>query len=160
MVFTLRFAALLKHYIFTALWSLSPPGEAKVGIPYGLFKELNPFLVLIVAITSNILVFPMMMFFLKSLNGAIMKWSWYKRSAVWVGQRAKRGSKEQLQKYGYVGLAIFVMIPLPGTGAYAGSIAAYIFKMEYKKAFLANAIGITISSLIVWSVAYFGVSLF
>lgn len=89
-----------------------------------------------------------------------MKWSPYKRSAVWVGQRAKRGSKEQLQKYGYVGLALFVMIPLPGTGVYAGSIATYIFKMDTKKAFLANAIGITISSLIVWSVTFFGQGFF
>jgi uncharacterized membrane protein len=45
---------------------------------------------------------------------------------------------------------------LPGTGVYAGTIAAYLFKMDYKKAFLANAIGITLSSLIVWSITLFG----
>lgn len=83
-----------------------------------------------------------------------MRWAnWYKRSALWVAKRAKKGSKENLEKYGYVGLALFVMIPLPGTGVYAGTIAAYIFKMDIKKAFLANAIGITISSLIVWGAA-------
>lgn len=135
------------------LWSFSPLGEAKVGIPIGLGYDLNPFMVLILALAANIMVFPMMMFFLKSLNGALMKWHWYKRSAVWVAQRAKKGSKEQLQKYGYVGLALFVMVPLPGTGVYAGSIATYIFKMDTKKAFVANAIGITVSSLIVWSTA-------
>ena len=147
---------LLKHYIYTVLWSLSPLGEAKVGIPFGLLEDLNPLLVLVLAIAANIMVFPIMMFFLKSLNGALMKWPWYKRTAVWIGQRAKKGSKEQLEKYGYWGLALFVMIPLPGTGVYAGSIAAYIFKMDTKKAFAANAIGITISSLIVWGATCVG----
>lgn len=82
----------------------------------------------------------------------LTKWHWYKKSAIWVARRAKKGSKENLEKYGYVGLAIFVMIPLPGTGVYAGTIAAYLFKMDFNKAFAANAIGITVSSLIVWTV--------
>ena len=43
------------------------------------------------------------------------------------------------------------MIPLPGTGVYAGSIATYLFKIEKQKAFWANVIGIFISSVIVWS---------
>ncbi len=155
-----RFAALLKHYIFTMLWSLSPLGEAKVGIPYGLLHDLNPLMVLIVAVLANIFVFPMMMFFLNSLNILLTRWVWYKKSAIWVAKRAKKGSGDALGKYGYVGLALFVMIPLPGTGVYAGTIATYLFKMDTKKAFLANSIGITISSLIVWSVTFFGRGVF
>ena len=42
------------------------------------------------------------------------------------------------------------MLPVPGTGVYAGSIASYLFKIERKKAFLANTIGIFLSSVIVW----------
>ena len=56
---------------------------------------------------------------------------------------------DKIKKYGFWGLIFFVMIPLPGTGVYAGSIAGYIFKVETKTAFKANAIGIIISSLIV-----------
>ena len=143
-------------YIFTFLWSISPLGEAKVGIPFGLLKDLNPYMVLIVAIAANIMVYPLMIFFLNSMNGFLAKVLWYKKSAIWVAKRAKKGSKENLRKYDYFGLALFVMVPLPGTGVYAGTIAAYLFKMDYKKAFLANAIGITLSSLIVWSITLFG----
>jgi uncharacterized membrane protein len=133
------------------LWSISPFGEAKVGIPFGLLKDLNPYMVLVLALIANIMVFPIMAFFLIRLNGWLMRWAkWYKRCAIWVAQRAKKGSKEQLEKYGYIGLTLFVMVPLPGTGVYAGTIAAYIFKMDTKKSFYANTIGITISSLIVW----------
>ena len=90
-----------------------------------------------------------------------MRWAnWYKKGALWVAKRAKKGSKEKLEKYGYIGLTLFVMIPLPGTGVYAGTIAAYIFKMDRKKAFVANTIGITISSLIVWGATLLGRGIF
>ena len=47
----------------------------------------------------------------------------------------------------------FVLIPLPGTGVYAGTIAAYIFGIDRRQAFLANTIGIFISCLIIWTVS-------
>lgn len=147
---------MLDEIIITALWSLSPLGEAKVGIPYGILQDLNPYLVFLIALGANIAVYPIMMFFLDKVNIVLARWHWYKKGAIWVARRAKKGSGDKLEKYGYWGLALFVMIPLPGTGVYAGSIAAYLFKMDVKKAFYANAIGITISSLIVWSVAHFG----
>jgi uncharacterized membrane protein len=147
---------MIDEIIITALWSLSPFGEAKVGIPYGILQDLNPYLVFLIALVANISVYPIMMFFLSRINSVLARWHWYKKSAIWVARRAKKGSGDKLEKYGYWGLALFVMIPLPGTGVYAGSIAAYLFKMDTTKAFYANAIGITISSLIVWSVAHFG----
>lgn len=151
---------MLIDFIITILWSLSPFGEAKMGIPYGLLKNLNPFIVFVLALSANILVFPMMLFFLDNFNRLLLRWNWYKKSAFWVARRAKRGSKDNLEKYGYWGLALFVMIPLPGTGVYAGTIMTYLLKMDKTKAFVANVIGITISSMIVWSVAYFGRGLF
>jgi uncharacterized membrane protein len=46
---------------------------------------------------------------------------------------------------------VFVLIPLPGTGVYGGAIAAYLFGIERKQAFLANAIGIFFSCAILWA---------
>lgn len=68
-----------------------------------------------------------------------------------MARRAKIGAGENVKKYGFWGLMIFVMIPLPGTGVYAGTIASYLFGMERKKAFLANIIGIFFSCVIVWA---------
>lgn len=151
---------MLQDFIITILWSLSPFGEAKVGIPYGLLKELNPILVFVFALSANILVFPIMLFFLDNFNKLLLRWHWYKKSALWVAKRAKQGSRDKLQKYGYWGLAMFVMIPLPGTGVYAGTIMTYLLRMDKSKAFVANVVGITISSMIVWSVTYFGKGFF
>lgn len=137
--------------IIAALWSLSPFGEAKVGIPYGLINGVNSYVVFVICFLSNLLVFPIMHFFLKYMNKSLLKWDFYKKSAIYVARKAKVGSGDKIKKYGFYGLIFFVMLPVPGTGVYAGSIASYLFKMEKKKAFMANAIGIFLSSVIVWS---------
>lgn len=142
---------MLVDLIIAVLWSLSPFGEAKVGIPYGMLSGVNVYLVFIACFLANLLVFPMMMFFLEKINRYFLRWVFYKKSAIFVARRAKTGSGAKIQRFGFWGLILFVMIPLPGTGVYAGSIATYLFKIEKQKAFWANAIGIFFSSVIIWS---------
>jgi uncharacterized membrane protein len=141
---------MIQDLIIAMLWSISPFGEAKVGIPYGMLQGLNIYLVFVVAFAANVMVFPIMMFFLDRINRYLLPWTPYKKAALWIARRAKTGSGGKIQKYGFWGLIFFVMIPLPGTGVYAGSIATYLFKIERRKAFAANVIGIFFSSVIVW----------
>lgn len=145
-----KWYSLHKDLIIAILWSLSPFGEAKVGIPYGMYQGVNEYMVFIACFLANVLVFPIMMFFLEHINRYLIRWRFYKKSAVYVGQRAKKGSGKKVQRFGFLGIVLFVMIPLPGTGVYAGSIAAYLFKMKKREAFAANTIGIFFSSVIVW----------
>lgn len=139
-----------EDFIIAILWSLSPFGEAKVGIPYGMYQGLNEYWVFVACFLANVFVFPIMMLFLEHINRYLLKWRFYKKSAVFVGQRAKKGSGDKIQRFGFLGIVLFVMIPLPGTGVYAGSIAAYLFKMKKRRAFAANTVGIFFSSLIIW----------
>lgn len=132
------------------MWSVSPFGEAKVGIPYALFNDVNIYLAFIFCFAANVLVFPIMIFFLDYINKHFLKFRFYKKSAIFVARRAKTGAGKNVQKYGFWGLLIFVMIPLPGTGVYAGSIASYLFNINRKIAFFANTIGIFLSCVIVW----------
>lgn len=132
------------------LWSISPLGEAKVGIPYAILNDVNIYVAFIFCFIANVLVFPLMIFFLDSINRYFFKWRLYKKSSVYVARKAKTGAQKGIEKYGFWGLMIFVLVPLPGTGVYAGTIASYIFKIDRKKAFLANTIGIFISCIIIW----------
>ncbi len=141
---------MIQDIIIAILWSISPFGEAKVGIPYGMIRGLNIYLVFVVCFVSNVLVFPLMMFFLERINNYFLKWKFYKKSAIYVARKAKVGSGDKIQKYGFWGLLFFVMLPLPGTGVYAGSIATYLFKIRKREAFVANTVGIFFSSVIVW----------
>lgn len=145
---------MLIDFVIAILWSLSPFGEAKAGIPYGMLNGLNVYLVFVACFLANVLVFPLMLFFLDRINRYFLHWVFYKKSALYVARKAKIGSGEKIQKFGFWGLILFVMIPLPGTGVYAGSIATYLFKIERHKAFWANTIGIFISSVIIWSATF------
>ncbi|MFN3998650.1 COG2426 family protein [Algoriphagus sp.] len=149
------FAASNHHPMFldiliAMLWSISPFGEAKLGIPYALLNDINIYLAFVLCFSANVLVFPIMSFFLDVVNRYFMKWKSYKKAAIFVGRRAKAGAGNNVKKYGFWGLMIFVLIPLPGTGVYAGSIAGYLFGLDRKKAFLANTAGIFFSCVIVW----------
>lgn len=137
--------------IWAALWSISPFGEAKVGLPYAILNGINIYHAFIICFLANLLVFPLMMFFLEKLNLYFFKWRWYKISAIFVARRAKNGAGKNVKKYGFWGLLFFVMLPVPGTGVYAGSIASYILRMDKKRAFAANSLGIFLSCVIVWS---------
>ncbi len=143
----------MQDILIAMLWSISPFGEAKVGIPYGLSHGINMYLVFAACFAANVMVFPLMFFFLEHINKYLLRLTFYKKSAIYVARKAKNGSGEKIKKYGFWGLIFFVMLPVPGTGVYAGSIASYLFKIERKKAFLANTIGIFISSLIIWFTA-------
>ncbi len=141
---------MIQDILIAMLWSISPFGEAKVGIPYGMFHGVNIYVVFLVCFFANVLVFPLMIFFLDKINIYLLKWNFYKKGALYVARKAKVGSGEKIKKYGFWGLIIFVMLPFPGTGVYAGSIASYLFKIDRSKAFMANTIGIFFSSVIVW----------
>ncbi|MGB0886522.1 MAG: COG2426 family protein [Vicingaceae bacterium] len=144
--------------IVTFLISISPLGEARVGIPYGVVNGLPVLWSFIIGWTANILVFPLFYKGITVMNQFLWKHKKYKKSAVYLSKKAKNKTQNSIAKYGTWGLMIFVMIPLPITGAYIGTIAAYIFNMEYKKSLLAVTVGVTISSLIIASGMYFGFS--
>lgn len=137
--------------IVAMLWSVSPFGEAKVGIPYAIFNDVNVYFAFVFCFVANVCVFPIMYFFLRYLNQALLGWRFYKKSALKVAQRVKKGAGSNVRRYGFWGVLIFVMLPVPGTGVYAGSIASYLFQMPYKQAFWANTIGIFFSCVIVWA---------
>ena len=145
---------MLKDIIFTFLISFSPFGEARVGIPYGIeHTDLTLIWVFIIALSANLLVFPLFYRVIEFFNNHFLKSKWYRKAAIYLSLRARRKTGAVVQKYGAIGLMIFVMIPLPFTGAYIGTIAAYIFKINYKKALLAINIGVLIALtfiIIVW----------
>ena len=145
---------MLTDILFTFLISFSPFGEARVGIPYAIeHTDLTLIWVFIIALSANLLVFPLFYRVIEFFNNHFLKSKWYRKAAIYLSLRARRKTGAVVQKYGAIGLMIFVMIPLPFTGAYIGTIAAYIFKINYKKALLAINIGVLIALtfiILVW----------
>ena len=145
---------MFQDILFTFLISFSPFGEARAGIPYGEIAGLPILLVFIIGLTANLLVFPIFYRAIEFSNKHFFKNKYYKKSAIYLSSRARTKTKTIIKKYGVWGLMVFVMIPLPVTGAYIGTIAAYIFGISYRKSLIAISSGITISSIMVTAFMY------
>ena len=146
--------------LYTFLISISPLGEARVGIPYGALKGIPIGYAFLVGWIANLLVFPVFYKVIQFSNSELWKNRWYKKFALFLSKRAKSKTQNSIKKYGLWGLMVFVMIPLPITGSYMGTLAAYILGIDYKKSLIAANIGVTISCIIISTTMYFGVKSF
>ena len=136
------------------LLSISPLGEAKLAIPIFIKdSNLELELILLVGLLGNLLIYPLFYKLIEISNKKLLNNKIYKKYATLLSLRARKKTKNVVKKYGLWGLMFFVMIPIPFTGAYIGTLAAYIFKTDYKKTFYAISIGLLISCTII---AYLG----
>ena len=132
------------------LISISPFGEGKVGIPIAIAIDNLPITtILLVGILGNLLIFPLLYKSIEISNKYLLKNKLYKKSAIKLSLRARRKTKNVIGKYGAWGLMVFVMIPLPFTGAYIGTIASYIFGINYRKSLFAISCGVIISCTVI-----------
>lgn len=136
---------MIADLIQTFLLSISPFGEARIGIPFGIVKGLHPLLVFAVGLGANLLIYPIFKYLLDNFDTKLWRFRTYKKQSVKFARKAQNGVGKSIKKYGFWGLMVFVMIPLPVTGAYMGTIAAHVFKIKRRKAFLAISLGVTIS---------------
>jgi uncharacterized membrane protein len=129
------------------LFSISPISELRGGIPLGILKyDLNPLLIFSIAVIANALIF-FPVFFALSLfyDKVLFRIPLFDK---YLDGLRKRG-KPKVDKYGFWGLALFVAVPLPLTGAYTGTILAWLLDMDWKKAFLAVGLGVVVAGVIV-----------
>ncbi|WP_033316919.1 COG2426 family protein [Pontibacter roseus] len=142
--------------LYTFLLSISPFGEARAGIPFAILNNVHFIWAFLIGTVGNILVYPLFMWLIDSFSQKFWPFKAYKKGVVFLCKRAKKIAGGNVQKHGFWGLMVFVMIPLPGTGAYMGTIAANIFQIERRRAFTAITLGVIISSLFMVGATYLG----
>lgn len=141
--------------IITFFLSISPLGESRVGIPYGIINDLNPYVAFLVGVTANLLVYPLLMRLITFSNKRLWSVHFYRKYVIKLARRSKKLMGDNIKKYGIWGLMVFVMIPLPGTGAYMGTIAASILNLDRRESFIAVSAGVIISSIIIATGTHF-----
>jgi len=142
--------------IWSIIWSILPISELRGGIPYAIANDVNPFLAYFICVGANILAFPIVFLFLEFLHPLFLKVSFYQKLFDKFVLRTRKKLDKKIKKYGFWGLMLFVMIPLPVTGAYTGSFAAWLFNIPKKKAFISVVLGVIISGIIVTTIWLFG----
>ncbi len=136
--------------------SMIPLVELRGAIPVAVGMDLGlpEWLVLIVAIIGNMIPIPFIYFFArKFLNwGVKKKWQPLKRFCNFCLKKGEKGGEKLLEKAGkhgtYLALFLFVAIPIPGTGAWTGTLAASILNLDFKKTVIAIIAGILVAGLI------------
>ncbi len=137
--------------------SILPIAELRGGIPYGFYNGINIFTIFFICVIANILIIPFVFLFLETLNKLFLHIKVYKKVFNKIIEHSRKKIHKKIEKYGYLGLMIFVAIPLPITGAYTGTLGAWALGMDKKKAFLYIVLGVVISGIIVSLVSYFGI---
>ena len=145
---------------YAILLSMLPIAELRGGIPYAIANDINPFVAYFVCVGTNLLAFPIVFFFLEFLHPQFMKIELYQNLFNKFILKTRKKVESKITKYGFWGLMVFVMIPLPVTGAYTGSFAAWLFNIPKKKAFLSVLLGVIISGLIVTTIMLTGIEAF
>ena len=125
--------------------SIAPVSELRGGIPTGIAFGLNPFLVFLIAVLFNSLIFFPVYFGLKFFYRYVKNNKFFSR----IIERTRKRGHSKMEKYGVWGLLPFVAIPFPLTGAWTGSMIAWLFNIKWWKAFIVISLGVIISGIIV-----------
>ncbi len=104
-------------------------------------------------IIGNILPIPFILLLIEHILDWMEKIPHLGNIAAWIRAKADK-HKGQIQKYGFWGLVLFVGIPLPGTGAWTGSLIASLLHMRFRTALLACLVGIVIATVIMSIISY------
>ena len=141
--------------ILVFIISLMPILELRGGLLAAALLGLEPLPSYIISIIGNVLPVP----FILLLITKILSWmknskiKFFNKVANWLDEKVEK-HKGQIEKYGYWGVVLLVGIPLPGTGAWTGSLIASVLNMDRKKTFIAVLVGIVMASIIMMILSF------
>ncbi|MEG1858341.1 MAG: small multi-drug export protein [Pseudoflavonifractor sp.] len=153
-------AAPVGEFVFTMLVSMVPIVELRGGIPFGVGLGLPYWVAFVAAVIGNILPIPFIVVYIRRI------FKWMRRHLPKLDHlvdrlEAKAHIKgKKVSKYKYLGLMIFVAIPLPGTGAWTGALAAAFLDMPLRKALPTILAGVLIAGCIMSALTALGFGIF
>ena len=154
---------MLKHYLIVFGVSMVPLIELRGAIPYGVAFDLPLWLTFVIAIVGNMLPVPIIYFFARK----VLVWGSDKKVIgkffTCCFEKGEKAGKKLQAKAGrglFWALLLFVGIPLPGTGAWTGTLAASLLDMDFKKSVLACMGGVLLAGVIMGVLSVLGVGIF
>ncbi|MBQ3766306.1 MAG: small multi-drug export protein [Bacteroidales bacterium] len=142
---------MILQYLIVFLISMVPLVELRLAIPYAVGMGLPIVPSIIVAVVGNMVPVPFIFLFARR----ILEWGKDKKYIgkffTWCLEKGEKGGRKLEEKAGrglYVALLLFVGIPLPGTGAWTGTLAASILDMDFKKSVLFVLLGVLLAGAI------------
>lgn len=150
-------------YLVVFFVSMVPLIELRGAIPISQIRHLPIIQSYIIAIIGNMLPVPIIYLFARK----VLEWGADKPVIggffSWCLEKGEKGGKKLQQKAGrglFLALLLFVGIPLPGTGAWTGTLAASILDMDFKSTVIAVMLGVLLAGVIMMTLSFAGVSIF
>ncbi len=146
--------------VFTMLVSMVPIIELRGGLPFGVALGLPYYLAFPAAVIGNLIPAPFIIVYIRRVFELMRRYMPRLNGLVDRLEEKAHLKSQAVQKYQYLGLWIFVAIPLPGTGAWTGSLVAAVLGMRLSRAFPAVIMGVLTAGCIMLALTHVGINLF
>ena len=151
---------ILPEWFRIFFFSMIPWLEARYVIPFAIntlkweWWQAFP-----IAVIGNILPIPFILLFFKYIEKWLRNYKSWARLMDWLFSRTRDRASNKIKKYEFLGLLIFVALPVPFTGAWTGALIAYLFDLKFTKSLITIFIGVIISAGIMTLITLTGINL-
>ncbi|MFR8172584.1 MAG: COG2426 family protein [Marvinbryantia sp.] len=150
---TATFGGVLTREALAFVISMVPILELRGGLIFSSAAGIDMWKAIPICVIGNLIPVPFILLLITRI------FSWLKKTKVFRPMVEKlenkaMSKKDQIEKYEFWGLVLFVGIPLPGTGAWTGSLIAALLDMKFRKAFPAVIIGVCLATVIMTTISY------
>jgi uncharacterized membrane protein len=149
---------ILKQITLLVLITFVPALELRASIPWGILGNekwgITPGLmswplVVLVCVLANIALGFAVFWILAPVMHWLERFSWFRKRLEPILLHAQKRIHPYVEKYGEIGVAIFIGIPLPGSGVYTGAVGAFVLGLDRRKFAVANILGVCIAGALV-----------
>jgi uncharacterized membrane protein len=137
--------------ILNLIWiTLLPFLELRASIPYGILNtDMHWFFVFFICVITNIILGFILYFFIKEIIWIATRIGFIENIYHKYVEKTQKKIDKYVEKYGELAIAVFIGIPLPGSGVYSGALAAYLIGLSKRKFIIACIIGVLIAGILV-----------
>ena len=135
-----------------------PMLELRASIPYGIIGLEGSIawpIVVLICIATNIALGWIVFWIMAPIFTLMRRWRWFNRRIWPILEKTQNRIHPYVEKYGELGVALFIGIPLPGSGVYTGAFGAYLLGLSKRKFVFANVIGVLIAGTAVTILSLF-----
>lgn len=151
--FTQGLSGIVPSEVIIFIVSMIPILELRGGILAASLLGIEMYKAVWICILGNLVPIPFILLFIKAILNWMKKINCFKKFVEWL-ERKSMSKSDRIQKYEFIGLVLFVGIPLPGTGAWTGALIASLLEIKTKKAFAAICCGLVMATAIMCFIAY------
>ncbi|RMD85114.1 MAG: hypothetical protein D6815_02615 [Candidatus Dadabacteria bacterium] len=149
----------MRTFVKLVLITFMPAFELRASIPYGFYDtRFGPAGTVAICVAANIALAPLVWLFLDRGVHFFLRVKWIDRLYQRVVLRTRARLHPYVERWGTIGLALFIGVPLPGSGVYSGALGAYLLGFEFRQYMLASVAGVLIAASVVTAVVVSGAS--